>query len=57
MDFEGMTNGEVIKTIFPTVKEDYQNDILITVVNLDSPYPTEFYKDWWNAPYKKEEEK
>lgn len=45
--FDGMTNGEVIQTLFPNVSkytnmllENHSRNIL-------------FNDDWWNAPYQK----
>ena len=54
-EFEGMTNGEVIQALFPnmTIAHKSSNGVLIVVENLDSPYPHEFYTEWWNAPYQK----
>lgn len=44
--FEGMTNGEVLKSIFPTAElmlgnSDYIPDVLCVK------------EEWWNAPYQK----
>ena len=38
-NFDGMTNGEVIKALFPKIDDNFSN-----VIDL---------KLWWNAPYKK----
>ena len=53
--FEGRTNGEVMKAVFPnmTITHKSSNGVLIVVENLDSPYPHEFYTKWWNSPYQK----
>lgn len=59
---DNATNGEVIRALFPQaeVKECYK-DIdgkphLYRVYKLDI-YPTEFTEEFWNAPYKKGENK
>ena len=51
----GMTNGEALQALFPniTITHKSSNGVLIVVVNFDSPYPHEFYADWWNSPYQK----
>lgn len=53
--FDGMTNGEVIQALFPnmTIAHKSSNGVLIVVESLDSPYPHEFYTEWWNSPYQK----
>ena len=49
---EGMTNGEVIQTLFPNMKtEDTSVESLIGT-DIDRGYVV-FNRDWWNAPYKK----
>ena len=37
--FDGMTNGDIIKTLFPKIDDNFSN-----VIDL---------KLWWNAPYQK----
>ena len=50
--FDGMTNGEVIKAVFPYVTaEDTSSDRLIET-DLDE-YFVLLRKKWWNAPYQK----
>jgi hypothetical protein len=53
--FEGMTNGEVIKTLFPYFKTNeewkatvhFYYDTDITEITACTT------RDWWNAPYQK----
>ena len=53
--FEGMSNGEVLQALYPTMKtEDTSVESLIGT-NLDRGYVV-FQRDWWNAPYKAESE-
>ena len=52
--FDGMTNGDVIKTLFPNAK--IQKDILGNFW-ITSPYQLgtiTFREVWWNAPYKED---
>lgn len=46
---EGMTNGEVLQTLFPkcTVRIDSDGWFITTINGC-----TEFTPEWWNAPYK-----
>ena len=54
--FDGMTNGEVIKMLFPYI-EVSNYGVVVRVKGLDcdkgalDPYRY-FWTDWWNAPYK-----
>lgn len=56
------TNGEVIRALFPQAevkecyKDIYEEPHLYRVYKLDI-YPTEFTEEFWNAPYKKGENK
>lgn len=52
--FDGMTNGEVIQTLFPKciVRTDSDGWFITTIDGY-----TEFTPEWWNAPYKAESEK
>ena len=59
--FEGMTNGEVMKAVFPKISV-FEN-IDVRYPYMDVFYPNEsdmpmhsYKKDWWNAPYKAESE-
>ena len=44
-----LTNGDVIKAVFPSVKIEYESSDL-TITNLDNI--TSFRGTWWNAPYR-----
>lgn len=48
--FEGMTNGEVMKAVFPNCYMGIDDDEWI-VTNIDGR--TMFQPEWWNAPYQK----
>lgn len=45
----GMTNGEVIQTVFPNCKVKIGNDY----VDTDIDTITAFTHEWWNASYQK----
>lgn len=45
-EFDGMTNGEVLKSIFPTAELMLGNSDYI-------PNVFSIKEDWWNAPYQK----
>lgn len=50
----GMTNGDMIKTMFPNVecgKDELGNVFIISSVQLGT---IAFRESWWNAPYKGE---
>ena len=48
--FEGMTNGEVVKAVFPSFTVEVNSDWVACWID---PHDTiGFDKDWWNAPYK-----
>lgn len=52
---EGMTNGEVIQTLFPYA-EIVGGDEVFTGVRIDTKgtgTPIALYTEWWNAPYQK----
>ena len=51
--FEGMTNGEVMKAVFPNCYMGIDDDEWI-VTNIDGR--TMFQPEWWDAPYKAERE-
>ena len=56
---ENATNGDVIKLLFPQIEVKTVN-LLVEVFYLDSndrDTETDFYANWWNAPYKAESEK
>lgn len=44
MDFNGMTNGEVMKAVFPNVKV-YDHPLIFTVKEMA------FTDEWWNTRY------
>lgn len=50
--FEGMTNGEVIISLYPDLKYTIQNGRVVTTIGVASSFDLE----WWNAPYKAESE-
>lgn len=51
-DFEGMTNGEVIKALFPNA--DYCGGAhFMHITNVNSIGEISIPWDWWNAPYQK----
>ena len=53
--FEGMTNGEVIKALFPNANyESCENFMRITSANMVGS--TLIWGEWWDAPYKAESE-
>lgn len=48
--FEGMTNGEVLISLYPNLKYTIQNGRVVTTIGVASSFDL----DWWNAPYKGE---
>ena len=58
MGFDGMTNGEVIKTLFPSCKTRHENTPMDNFMEftLDGIVGYAIEKSWWNAPYKAESE-
>jgi hypothetical protein len=48
--FEGMTNGEVIISLYPNLKYTIQNGRVVTTIGVASSFDL----DWWNTPYKAE---
>ena len=50
---EGMTNGEVLQTLFPNMKTEDTPFRPLIGTDIDKGYVL-FNRDWWNAPYKKE---
>lgn len=52
MCFDGMTNGEVIKTLFPSCKTRSENTpTSFMEFTLDGVVGSAIEKSWWNAPY------
>ena len=48
--FHGMTNGEVVKAVFPSFTVEINSDWVACWIN---PHETiGFDLDWWNSPYK-----
>lgn len=53
---EGATNGNMIKTIFPSIDASVSGDgDVVDVYNLGI-YCQTFDTEWWNAPYRVESE-
>lgn len=58
--YDGMTNGEVMKAMFPYIEVSTYG-VVTSVKGLDcnkgalDPY-RHFWSEWWNAPYKVESE-
>ena len=54
--FEGMTNGEVIKAVFPNAEVTLPREPLLpistVIVDYDENYHNYYRIGWWNAPYK-----
>ena len=50
---EGMTNGEVLQALFPSMKTEDTPFRPLIGTDIDKGYVL-FNRDWWNAPYKKE---
>lgn len=53
--FDGMTNGEVIQTLFPNMKTENPSFKSLIGTDIDGGYVL-FDREWWNAPYKKGDE-
>ena len=51
---DNATNGDMIKTIFPETK--IYDDVYVMHIGIGRT-DMNFSKDWWNAPYKKGENK
>lgn len=50
--FEGMTNGEVIKALFPNA--DYEGGVhFMHITNVNSIGEISIPWEWWNSPYQK----
>jgi len=50
--FEGMTNGEVIKALFPDIGDYVKCGNILRFEPQNSKFIIAFGDDWWNAPYK-----
>ncbi len=54
------TNGEIMQTIFPNIKVEYEG-VVVSVKGLDSNIDNPlgertFWRDWWDAPYAEAEQ-
>ena len=49
---EGMTNGEVLQALFPSMKTEDTPFRPLIGTDIDGGYVV-FHRDWWNAPYQK----
>lgn len=49
--YEGMTNGEVIQTLFPEVKVEIDG-FLVRCIFIEHEFTTTM--EWWNKTYQKE---
>ena len=57
--FKGLTNGEVIKALFPKAEiyvDEWKGLKSVVVWFEDAKVPHTFVYEWWNAPYKAESE-
>lgn len=50
--FDGMTNGEMLMSLYPNLKYLIQNGRVITTIGVASSFDL----DWWNEPYKAKSE-
>ena len=54
--FEGMTNGEVMKAVFPNAEVTMPREPLLptsnVIVDYDENYHNYYRLGWWNSPYK-----
>lgn len=54
--FEGMTNGDVVKAVFPNAKVSMPKEPILPISNVIVDYDENhhnFYRwDWWDSPYK-----
>lgn len=55
---DGATNGDVIKALFPNAIYKHVNKLsgmnFMRVTGLDAfGFNTDFYDEWWNAPYER----
>ena len=59
---ENATNGDMIKALFPNVRiderleENLSTELNIIIVKGIDGGTSPFYRNWWNAPYKREVE-
>lgn len=51
--FEGMTNGEVLKALFPNMKvHEYTEKVVLQGIGQDFQVWGDAWYAWWNSPYK-----
>ncbi len=51
--FEGMTNGEVLKALFPNMKvHEYTEKVVLQEIGQDFQVWGDAWYAWWNSPYK-----
>ena len=55
--YKGMTNGEVIKTVFEVDEIQVTENTVIVRVKGSFCAKMQFLLDWWNSPYKGEQER
>ncbi len=52
--FDEMTNGEVIKALFPNMKvHEYTEKVVLNGLGDEFQIQSMAWKNWWNAPYKR----
>lgn len=52
-ELRDMTNGEILKTIFPSITEEFNNrpnEVAVSGLDVNEKV---FQLDWWNKSYKK----
>ena len=47
--YDGMTNGDMIISLYPNLKYTIRNGRVLTTIGVASTFDI----DWWNAPYQK----
>lgn len=51
--FEGMTNGEILKALFPNMKvHEYTEKVVLQGIGQDFQVWGDAWYAWWNSPYK-----
>ena len=51
--FEGMTNGEALKALFPNMKvHEYTEKVVLQGIGQDFQIWGDAWYVWWNSPYK-----
>ena len=57
---EGMTNGDLIKMMFPNAtyyENQYRTVVMDNSIGEVMHFASQFDLDWWNSPYKEKNEK